>query len=101
MQTLNWLTRDDDLHAVSRVPYRLLEEASEASAGESDAGNMLIQGGNMEALKALLPFHAVQVKCISIDPPYNTRSAFEHDDDNLERRQWLAMTWPWLEFYPS
>ena len=97
MPTLHWLTRDDDLRAASRVPYRLLEEASELSAGEPDAGNMLIQGDNLEALKALLPFYAGQVKCIYIDPPYNTRSAFEHYDDNLEHTQWLALIWPRLE----
>ena len=97
MPTLNWLTRDDDLRAASRVPYRLLEETPELSAGEPDAGNMLIQGDNLEALKALLPFYAGQVKCIYIDPPYNTRSAFEHYDDNLEHTQWLAMMWPRLE----
>ncbi len=97
MPILNWLTRDDDLRAASRVPYRLLEEAPELSAGEQDAGNMLIQGDNLEALKALLPFYAGQVKCIYIDPPYNTRSAFEHYDDNLEHTQWLAMMWPRLE----
>ena len=97
MPTLNWLTRDDDLRAASRVPYRLLEEASELSAGEPDASNMLIQGDNLEALKALLPFYAGQVKCIYIDPPYNTKSAFEHYDDNLEHTQWLALMWPRLE----
>ncbi len=97
MPTLSWLTRDDDLRAASRVPYRLLEEAPELSAGEPDAGNMLIQGDNLEALKALLPFYARQVKCIYIDPPYNTKSAFEHYDDNLEHTQWLAMMWPRLE----
>lgn len=97
MPTLNWLTRDDDLRAASRVPYRLLEEAPELSAGEPDVGNMLIQGDNLEALKALLPFYAGQVKCIYIDPPYNTRSAFEHYDDNLEHTQWLALMWPRLE----
>ena len=37
------------------------------------------------------------MKCIYIDPPYNTRSAFEHYDDNLEHTQWLAMMWPRLE----
>ena len=58
---------------------------------------MLIQGDNLEALKALLPFYAGQVKCIYIDPPYNTRSAFEHYDDNLEHSKWLAMIWPRLE----
>ena len=97
MPTLNWLTRDDDLRAASRVPYRLLEETPELSAGDRDVGNMLIQGDNLEALKALLPFYAGQVKCIYIDPPYNTRSAFEHYDDNLEHTQWLALMWPRME----
>ena len=97
MPTLHWLTRDNDIRAASSVPYRLLEEASELSVGEPDADNMLIQGDNLEALKALLPFYAGQVKCIYIDPPYNTRSAFEHYDDNLEHTQWLAMMWPRLE----
>jgi adenine-specific DNA-methyltransferase len=58
---------------------------------------MLIQGDNLEALKALLPFYAGRVKCIFIDPPYNTRSAFEHYDDNLEHTQWLGMMYPRLE----
>src|SRR5271169_3295704 len=58
---------------------------------------MLIQGDNLEALKALLPYYAGRVKCIFIDPPYNTRSAFEHYDDNLEHSQWLAMMYPRLE----
>ena len=97
MPTLNWLTREVDIQAAARVPYRLLEEASGLSAGDPDAGNLLIQGDNLEALKALLPFYAGQVKCIYIDPPYNTRSAFEHYDDNLEHSKWLAMMWPRLE----
>ncbi len=97
MPTLNWLTRDTDIHAATRVPYRLLEEAPDLSTGDPDAGNMLIQGDNLEALKALLPFYAGQVKCIYIDPPYNTRSAFEHYDDNLEHSKWLAIIWPRLE----
>ena len=97
MPTLNWLTREADIQATARVPFRLLEEASDLSAGEPDDENMLIQGDNLEALKALLPFCAGQVKCIYIDPPYNTRSAFEHYDDNLEHTKWLAMVWPRLE----
>ena len=97
MPTLHWLTRDADIHAAARVPYRLLEEAPDLSTGDPDAGNMLIQGDNLEALKALLPFYAGQVKCIYIDPPYNTRSAFEHYDDNLEHSKWLATIWPRLE----
>ncbi len=97
MPTLHWLTRDADIHAATRVPYRLLEEAPDLSTGDPDAGNMLIHGDNLDALKALLPFYAGQVKCIYIDPPYNTRSAFEHYDDNLEHSKWLAMMWPRLE----
>lgn len=97
MPTLRWLTRDEDVRAAEKVPYRLLEEDVGLGYGDCDAGNMLIQGDNLEALKALLPYYAGQVKCIYIDPPYNTGSAFEHYDDNLEHAQWLAMMWPRLE----
>lgn len=97
MPTLRWLTRDDDVRAAEKVLYRLLEEVPELGYGDRDARNMLIQGDNLEALKALLPYYAGQVKCIYIDPPYNTGSAFEHYDDNLEHSQWLAMMWPRLE----
>lgn len=97
MPTLRWLTRDGDIRAAGSVPYRLLEEVPDLSYGDRDSGNMLIQGDNLDALKALLPFYAGQAKCIYIDPPYNTRSAFDHYDDNLEHSQWLAMMWPRLE----
>ncbi len=97
MPILTWLTRDEDLKAARRAPYRLLEEDPALGDGDPAAGNMLIQGDNLEALKALLPFYAGRVKCIYIDPPYNTRSAFEHYDDNLEHSRWLAMMWPRLE----
>ncbi len=79
------------------VPYRPLEGVPELSYGDADSQNMLIQGDNLEALKALLPYYAGQVKCIFIDPPYNTRSAFEHYDDNLEHSKWLSMMYPRLE----
>lgn len=59
--------------------------------------NLIIQGDNLEALKSLLPFYAGQVKCIFIDPPYNTGSAFSHYDDNLEHSLWLNMMYPRLE----
>ena len=97
MPILNWLSRDEDIRAAQKVPYRLLEEAPELSSGSRDTGNMLIQGDNLDALKALLPFFAGRVKCVYMDPPYNTRSAFEHYDDNLEHTQWLTMMWPRLE----
>ena len=64
MPILNWLTRDEDIRTAQRVPYRLLEEVPDLSAGDGGAGNMMIQGDNLEALKALLPFYAGRVKTI-------------------------------------
>ena len=96
MPTLSWLTREGDLRRADAVAYRLLEEDAALSVGDAVSGNMLIQGDNLDALKALLPYYKGRVKCIYIDPPYNTRSAFEHYDDNLEHSQWLAMIWPRL-----
>ena len=89
MPTLDWLNRQDAFALADRVPYRLLEPVSVHGDGAAD--NLLIQGDNLEALKALLPFCRGQVKCIFIDPPYNTRSAFEHYDDNLEHSHWLGI----------
>lgn len=100
MPTLQWWTRDRDVRAADAVPYRLLAAVPELDGGAAQdratTPNMLVQGDNLDALKALLPFYAGQVKCIYIDPPYNTRSAFEHYDDNLEHAQWLAMIYPRL-----
>ncbi len=97
MPKLDWLTRPEDEHIAASVPYRLLEAVPELSYGDEQTENMLIQGDNLEALKALLPFYAGRVKCIFIDPPYNTRSAFAQYDDNLEHTQWLSMMYPRLE----
>jgi len=94
MPWLEWHNRNDDLKATAKTPYRLLQPVQSLSYGDEDSPNMLIQGDNLEALKALLPYYAGQVKCIFIDPPYNTRSAFEHYDDNLEHAQWLSMMYP-------
>lgn len=96
MPILDWITRGDDVRAAATVPYRLLEAVPGLDGGDRDAANMLIQGDNLDALKALLPYFKGAVKCIYIDPPYNTRSAFEHYDDNLEHSQWLAMIYPRL-----
>ncbi|MDD9869783.1 MAG: site-specific DNA-methyltransferase [Gammaproteobacteria bacterium] len=99
MPTLTWLTRDDDIKAADKVPYRLLEAVPKLDGGgKSDRSeNLLIQGDNLHALKALLPYYAGRVKCIFIDPPYNTRKDFTHYDDNLEHTQWLEMMYPRLE----
>src|SRR5690606_38147029 len=97
MPLLSWHNRDEDLTRAARAPYRLLEPVASLSYGEADSPNMLIEGDNLDALKALLPYYAGQVKGIFIDPPYNTRSASEHYDDNLEHSQWLSMMYPRLE----
>jgi adenine-specific DNA-methyltransferase len=94
MPWLEWHNRNDDLKATAKTPYRLLQPIQSLSYGDEDAPNMVIQGDNLEALKALLPYYAGEVKCIFIDPPYNTKSAFEHYDDNLEHAQWLSMMHP-------
>lgn len=96
MPILNWLDRDKHVKLAEAVPYRLLEADDAHSAGDMTSQNMVIQGDNLDAVKALLPYYAGRVKCIFIDPPYNTKSAFEHYDDNLEHSQWLAMMFPRL-----
>lgn len=95
MPQLTWLGDDAARMASRKVPYRILSPVEQV--GDPGTENLLIQGDNLEALKALLPFYAGRVKCIFIDPPYNTKSAFEHYDDNLEHSQWLSMMYPRLE----
>ena len=97
MPALHWLTREQDLKAADNAEYRLLAEEEKYSCGDPDTGNLIVQGDNLEALKALLPFYAGQVKCIYIDPPYNTGSAFEHYDDNMDHTLWLSMMYPRLK----
>jgi adenine-specific DNA-methyltransferase len=97
MPLLHWLNKNQAVKTASQCAYRLLEGVPELSYGDPDNQNMLIQGDNLEALKALIPFYAGEVKCIYIDPPYNTRSAFSHYDDNLEHSIWLSMMYPRLE----
>ena len=91
MPILNWLDREKDVKAAENVPYRLLEADPKLSHGDADTENMLIQGDNLEALKALLPYYAGKVKCIYIDPPFNTQQAFDEYDDNLEHSIWLGV----------
>ena len=92
---LTWYGKDEPI----RVEPRLLIENTALSntAVDPDTQNMLIHGDNLLALKALESKFAGQVKCIYIDPPYNTGSAFEHYDDNLEHSQWLNLMRPRLE----
>jgi len=93
MPFLDWVNKNQAKDTSRGVPYHLLHQ--EQTYGDA-ADNLLIQGDNLLALKALIPFYAGQVKCIFIDPPYNTQSAFEHYDDKLEHSQWLSMMYPRL-----
>ena len=96
MPFLDWVNKSQARQAGAEAPYRLLDfQEQYGDAGEGD--NLLIQGDNLEAVKALIPFYAGRVKCIYIDPPYNTQSAFEHYDDKLEHSQWLSMMYPRLK----
>ena len=84
---LTWIGKGDE----PTLEPRILIENPEYSYGDSDSDNMLIHGDNLLALKALEQDYAGKVKCIYIDPPYNTGSAFEHYDDNLEHSIWLGL----------
>ena len=76
---------------------RVLIEDPEKSYGEVDTENMLIHADNLLALKALEQNFSGKIKCIYIDPPYNTGNAFEHYDDGLEHSTWLNLMKPRLE----
>jgi len=125
MPTLKWMGRKDAECATKNVVMKILREdkslsysvpaaltqgtQSSQSGAKTDApgrgtrpacpprDNLLVHGDNLEALHALIPFYAGRVKCIYIDPPYNTGSAFEHYDDNLEHSTWLSMMYPRLK----
>lgn len=97
MPFLDWVNKSQAKEATRKVPYHLLKQESvHGDVGGVHADNLLIQGDNLLALKALIPFYAGRIKCIFIDPPYNTQSAFEHYDDKLEHSQWLSMMYPRL-----
>lgn len=86
---LTWVGKDQEM----KLEPRILIENPKLSNTEKDKDteNMLIHGDNLLALKALESKYAGQIKCIYIDPPYNTGSAFEHYDDNLEHSIWLGL----------
>ena len=103
MPTLNWIGKEAVVKHHKEVPFRLLEPVPELScekvgAGEtahcsSASGNLIVQGDNLHALKALLPRYAGQVKCVYIDPPYNTGNEGWVYNDNVnspEIRKWLG-----------
>ena len=71
MPILNWIGKEAVVNHDKEVPFRLLKKVKSLSYGENSQ-NLIIHGDNLEALKALMPYYQGQVKCIYIDPPYNT-----------------------------
>lgn len=91
MPTLNWIGKDKVVNHHLDVPFRVLEE--QYTFGDNADGNMIIHGDNLDALKALLPQFEGRVKCIYIDPPYNTGNEGWVYNDNVNDpkiRKWLG-----------
>ena len=96
---LTWIGKYDE--DKQPIEPRILIENPEYACGEVEIGvlpngkpwkgNMLIHGDNLLALKSLEQDYTGCVKCIYIDPPYNTGSAFEHYDDGVEHSIWLSL----------
>ena len=90
---LTWIGKGEEV----KLEPRILIEDPAKSYGDPNSENMLIHGDNLLALKALEQDFAGKIKCIYIDPPYNTGNAFEHYDDFLDHSQWLNLMKPRLE----
>ena len=93
MPTLNWIGKEAVVNHHQQVPFHLLKDVPELACGEPGDGNLIVQGDNLVALKALLPYYAGQVKCIYIDPPYNTGNEGWAYNDNVNSpviREWLG-----------
>ena len=91
MPTLNWIGKDKVINHHQDVPFRVLE--NKYAYGSPDSGNMIIKGDNLHALKSLLPQYEGRIKCIYIDPPYNTGNENWIYNDNVNDpkiRKWLG-----------
>lgn len=95
MPTLNWIGKEAVVNHHRHVPFHLLKDVPDLACGKPGDGNLIVQGDNLVALKALLPYYAGQVKCIYIDPPYNTGNEGWVYNDNVNSpviREWLGKT---------
>lgn len=84
---LTWVGKYEE----ERLEPRILIEDKSKSYGDPNTDNMLIHGDNLLALKALEKEYSGMIKCVYIDPPYNTGNAFEQYDDGLEHSIWLSL----------
>jgi adenine-specific DNA-methyltransferase len=100
MPSLNWIGKDKIVNHHQDVPFRVLEHCyGFTENGEqkkpTESGNIIIEGDNLEALKTLLPQYEGQIKCVSIDPPYNTGTENWIYNDNVNHpkiKEWLTHT---------
>ena len=99
MPTLNWIGKEAVINHHDEVPIHTLTHDRDRSLGAENAplgtGNLLIEGDNLIALKALLPYYTGKVKCIFIDPPYNTGNENWVYNDNVNNpiiQKWLGKT---------
>jgi len=93
MPSLTWIGKEAVRDQHRKVPYHLLRCDEKLSVGDPGSGNLLVEGDNLLALKALLPYYAGQVKCIYIDPPYNTGNenwVYNDAVNSPEMRKWLG-----------
>lgn len=90
---LTWIGKGEE----PELEPRILIEDPQYSYGDPNANNILIHGDNLLALKALEQDYAGKVKCIYIDPPFNTGAAFEHYDDGVEHSIWLKLMYKRIE----
>jgi adenine-specific DNA-methyltransferase len=93
MATLSWIGRDAVVDHHERVELRTLRELPELACGDASSGNLIVQGDNLLALKALLPEYAGKVKCLYVDPPYNTGIdgwVYNDNVDSPAMREWLT-----------
>ena len=123
MPTLHWIGKEKVINHHMDVPFKVLEHSygfnnGKQTANETKSGNKIIHGDNLEALKALLPEYEGKIKCIYIDPPYNTgEEKWIYNDnvndpkilkwlgdvvgkeaDDLSRHdKWLCMLYPRLQ----
>ncbi len=95
MPTLNWIGKEAVINHHLDVPFHLLKDVPELSCGDPGSGNLIVEGDNLLALKALLPYYKGKVKCICIDPPYNTGNEGWAYNDNVNSpaiKKWLGET---------
>lgn len=93
MPSLSWIGKDAVLNHHLDVPYRVLEKKYDFGDGGDKSGNKIIHGDNLEALKSLLPEYEGRIKCIYIDPPYNTGNENWVYNDNVNSpkiKKWLG-----------